>query len=232
MHATQLVGVFTVLLAALWLFSAVIHRKYHVRLQPILVVSAGFLALCTLFFVMFHMSRPNTCSFEGHAGPRITVPVHVGEAIDPLVLSPIPWNCFHPALRLSAALPRNITLQQHQQQHQQHDGTLAADSLSPDPGTQPVVAGTVVAPFDTVATEVTLTCSGLQTLSCGVLVLQACTAHTNASACTRNQCAWCADAAAPAGGTCGFCTAAFDAACWRATGTRAVCAAAQAWDDR
>lgn len=58
MHAQQqLVGIFTVLLIALWVFSAVIHRKYHVRLQPIIVVFAGFLALCTLFFVMFYMSK-------------------------------------------------------------------------------------------------------------------------------------------------------------------------------
>lgn len=179
-----------------------------------------------------HMPTAYTCSFEGHAGPRITVPVHVGQAIDPLVLSPIPWNCFFPDLRLSTPLPRNITLQQ-QQQHQQPGVGTADSTAAAATGTQPAVAGTVVAPFDTIATEVTLACSGIQTFSCGVLVLQACAAQPNASACLRNQCAWCADAAAaPAGGTCGFCTAAFDAACWRRTGARAVCAAAHAWDTR
>lgn len=146
--------------------------------------------------------------------------MHVGQAIDPLVLSPVPWNCFFPALRLSTPLPHNVTLQP-QQPHPPSTG-----------GTQPVVAGTAVAPFDTVASEVTLACSGIQTFSCGVLVLQACAAQPNASACLRNQCAWCRDAAAPAGGSCGFCTAAFDAACHSRTGARAVCAAALARDDR
>lgn len=141
------------------------------------------------------------------------MPVRVGEAIDPLVLSPVPWNCFFSALHLSRPLPSNLTLQQPMR-----------STLTRGNGTRAVVAGTALAPFDTVATEVTLACSGLQTFSCGVVVLQACAAHTNASACHRSQCAWCRDTDTT--GTCGFCTAAFDTACWRRTGSRASCAAA------
>ena len=205
--AIALVTFILVLFLVLWVFAVVIHQKYHVRVQSLFVVFVGVLVIGSLFFAMLFMARPYECSFEGHTGPLLTIPVRVGQEIAPISMNPIPWNCFFPSVRISAPLPANITIE---------------PNYSP-----PYVHGRVTKLFDAQPAQVVLSCSSYQQFTCGTLLFLPCSDYTTELACRSNFCSWCnsssSSTAENATGVCGFCTDAFEAACFSTTGKHSSC---------
>ena len=204
--AIALVCFILVLFLVLWVFAVIIHQKYHVRVQSLFVVFVGVLVIGSLFFAMLFMARPYECGFDGHTGPLITVPVRVGQEIAPISMNPIPWNCFFPAIRTSAPLPTNITVE---------------SNYSP-----PYIHGRITKLFDAQPSTVVLSCSSYQQFTCGTLLFLACSDYTTELACRSNYCSWCnasSGTAENSTGVCGFCTDAFESACFSTTGRHSTC---------
>jgi len=207
--AIYLIAFLLSIFLVLWVLAVVIHHKYHVRVQSLFVVFVGVLVVSAFFFAMFFMARPYQCGFEGYTGPRISIPVRIGQEINTISMTAIPWNCFSASIEVSPPFPSNISIE---------------EDYSP-----PYVHGNIDKLFNTVPSTVKLRCSGYQEFTCGSLVFLACPDYTTEFDCKSNYCSWCAnskvsnESGSNITGVCGYCTDGFESACFSTTGKHSSC---------